>query len=1299
MSEQQRLEGVFAPRASGQWAKGSIRAGMVVQRTAAGIWVPVVGDFQPLNWQWDDELKTLSVQLITGGSRATRVTNGSSLALPVAGHREVSGSLEDLVLVVPYSPEPADGGTRTRAEADAAAERAPLSPREAPGLVVIDARRPDTGLVMTPGGLAPLGSLLTSGLPASSEYSPSGQRGQIPGAMRHRALFSSFGSEQPGSKAQEWSAPLAIGSGWLPNDMVIACTGAMFPMRLPGNLMGSLADTVSASEKQLNPYTDGWVLSPVVFVPRKEIMGEEAATVGSKPKPPPPPPPKPPQPPPWPPLPPADPRFPHGNDFGGQDGEPLRGGVRGAGGAMDDAEIVVDINWWQRELDRVNPPKIPTDPLAERKRKAAEEAAAALARLRAREAAAAAAGKIGQKLGRDLLAKVRAWTSGWGKVEPRLEDPPGPGAPKGTAGKASPQGRAVFGGEDRDPSGDPITAGAGGWQPLEPASDDDFGDETPGEGHTGYEFGTDPQPDGPKVGVARGGGAVSCPKAKDPGGTRTRQLGGDDGLERAQQEVADQAPPSAPSHEGLLASIVGGNVLATAEEGSDVQEWIGAPLGGAQGDPRLAWVSDDRGRLYTVHVPAPGDLTTPAEVAGMVNAAKDGLMQRVPPPGEPGAASSVWGFLGQVQKSVSSIQEALDGLLVGDRVSRWGGNIAAIASNALGVGVAENWLGVHHTDLRDDENHAAGLNVLQSLVQNNGPTLAPNRPALRVMAHVYGLIANAMPVLRLEKQQLNGATHTGDWLASGPKSDPDVRLLDGGHAKLNGALVLADHATDPTPVALDTFPRIVANGAALNFTSSLGATVNLAVDVGWAWGATRQTLSGNLVLTNASNPAQSIDPDGSDWTVTLPAVAAATHPFWIANVAETGGVLTILEPAGGLAVATLSDRTGCWAVADGTEWLVHSFTLPVASATAENYEFGGTTPMTASHLFHGQVVGYGDLDAAADWDSQHEVVRAGTVDLCAFHTSVVAGTSTWKIWRNGAAVETLPTINLGSGYVAAGTAVVAGDELGLEFDAGTAPGAGAVRLRVSHSGALGWSLTWGGVWGEGAGPTYAVCDAPAADADGIADASLTQDSEYTIPDDCDAETLAWMTAGGTTQQTKLYVNGAAAVTVALTGTQGTAACVSALTAGDEVGLWLAEDATPASVLLTLALSGFPATENAGMAYPFRGNASGAGQYYGSYGYMLGGGGSSASLDYSTEAVVLRAQAADRLAWNSASGAGGTSTVKLWKNGASAESVTRTAAATGVVDAGGTSFLLGDELAVEHDAGTNPGSTNYLVVLR
>ena len=81
----------------------------------------------------------------------------------------------------------------------------------------------------------------------------------------------------------------------------------------------------------------------------------------------------------------------------------------------------------------------------------------------------------------------------------------------------------------------------------------------------------------------------------------------------------------------------------------------------------------------------------------------------------------------------------------------------------------------------------------------------------------------------------------------------------------------------------------------------------------------RVTMTGNLVLTAASDSVQSLDTNGSARDVTLPAVTAALagKVFYISN---RGAQTITLKNSAATALATVLTKAAVIAICDGTGW-------------------------------------------------------------------------------------------------------------------------------------------------------------------------------------------------------------------------------------------------------------------------------------------------------------------------------------------------------------------------------------------
>ncbi len=77
-----------------------------------------------------------------------------------------------------------------------------------------------------------------------------------------------------------------------------------------------------------------------------------------------------------------------------------------------------------------------------------------------------------------------------------------------------------------------------------------------------------------------------------------------------------------------------------------------------------------------------------------------------------------------------------------------------------------------------------------------------------------------------------------------------------------------------------------------------------------------ETLSGNKTLADSDLPIQSLDPNGADRNITLPAAANTNHAFFFWNRSASNN-LTV-KNSGGSTVATIPPASGGWVLPDGT---------------------------------------------------------------------------------------------------------------------------------------------------------------------------------------------------------------------------------------------------------------------------------------------------------------------------------------------------------------------------------------------
>jgi hypothetical protein len=112
--------------------------------------------------------------------------------------------------------------------------------------------------------------------------------------------------------------------------------------------------------------------------------------------------------------------------------------------------------------------------------------------------------------------------------------------------------------------------------------------------------------------------------------------------------------------------------------------------------------------------------------------------------------------------------------------------------------------------------------------------------------------------------------------------------------------------------------------------------------VAYADFATATTASGNITLTDSSNPIQSIDCNGANRVVTLPAVAVTNGAFFVLN--KTAATYTItVKNAGGTVIAVVYPGRAVMVVCDGAAWYRiggHHVTYTILTSGSGTY----TTP-------------------------------------------------------------------------------------------------------------------------------------------------------------------------------------------------------------------------------------------------------------------------------------------------------------------------------------------------------------------
>lgn len=121
-----------------------------------------------------------------------------------------------------------------------------------------------------------------------------------------------------------------------------------------------------------------------------------------------------------------------------------------------------------------------------------------------------------------------------------------------------------------------------------------------------------------------------------------------------------------------------------------------------------------------------------------------------------------------------------------------------------------------------------------------------------------------------------------------------------------------------TPALTDYWPIMDESGATDVTKRVLLSAVKSLFDVS-GLAANTDTLSADLVLTDADEPVQFLDPGGAARNIELPAEASTNHPFIISNQADAAETLTVNDD-GAAEIDTVAQGETKAFYSDGTSW-------------------------------------------------------------------------------------------------------------------------------------------------------------------------------------------------------------------------------------------------------------------------------------------------------------------------------------------------------------------------------------------
>ncbi len=278
--------------------------------------------------------------------------------------------------------------------------------------------------------------------------------------------------------------------------------------------------------------------------------------------------------------------------------------------------------------------------------------------------------------------------------------------------------------------------------------------------------------------------------------------------------------------------------------------------------------------------------------------------------------------------------------------------------------------------------------------------------------------------------------------------------------------------------------------------------------------------------------------------------ADATTDF---RIHKNGAISETLDAPG--AVGTIAATT-IFAAGDELALEFDSGTAPDISSYAALAEFSGGQAFGYQFAWGATLSSLGRF--AVSWgfptaaqqtvlDEDTEItVFGGTARGVAFNKNN-SGTATMALRKNGAVAETFTATGT-EGTAKLATVLAAGDQLGIEFDAGTAPGNSNWLLSVVHD--RGVVLAWGATLLVAT--DFGLCWGVAADTP--TGAPIGPSEEFTSTTAGTYDDFSWNTGSAdATTVMNIFKNGASAANVALTGPTGTVTGIALSVAeGDEI---------------------------------------------------------------------------------------------------------------------------------------------------
>lgn len=213
----------------------------------------------------------------------------------------------------------------------------------------------------------------------------------------------------------------------------------------------------------------------------------------------------------------------------------------------------------------------------------------------------------------------------------------------------------------------------------------------------------------------------------------------------------------------------------------------------------------------------------------------------------------------------------------------------------------------------------------------------------------------------------------------------------------------------------------------------------------------------------------------------------------------------------------------------------------------------------------GMVLGYGGTPTAGNYyqphgvpatagatltalDAEHYLAYAGADLTLAWTTTAGNATTQVIIWKNGASSDPIVLSGVQGNIATAGTSYAATDQIAIEYDSGTAPGASIFYLSLDTTGLM--PITWAGANVGGFGVNkFALAE------NLYTDAVLTTEnagSTVCIPWACTATLDAFQTSGWDAADTQqLWKNGASSQAITTTANEEIVALSTSYAAGDD----------------------------------------------------------------------------------------------------------------------------------------------------